>query len=147
LEDVTRELESALGDPRRQLEFVLLDGACSGYLDLKFDYPHLGDVTVNLLLIAEIRQRQGIGAHVMRALEARLRGRVTRILAGVFGENPGAARFWEGLGYHFAVDARPVLSWYAKALEGAVLKGDPAKPEAAQVETAQLETPQLEAAR
>jgi GNAT superfamily N-acetyltransferase len=120
LEDVTRELESALGDPRRQLEFVMVDGVCAGYLDLKFDYPREGDVTVNLLLIAEHRQRQGIGARVMRALEARLLGRVERLLAGVFGENPGAARFWEGLGYHFAVDARPVLIWYAKSLPSTV---------------------------
>jgi hypothetical protein len=54
--DVRSELESALTDPRRHLEF-LLDaegtGMIVGYLDLKFDYPQSGDATINLLLIAE----------------------------------------------------------------------------------------------
>ena len=72
----------------------------------------------------------------MRDLERRLSKRVRKILAGVFFENSGAAAFWEGLGYHFSVDARPVLSWYAKELA----------PQAAR-ETAQLDSPQLEAAR
>lgn len=138
LEDVMRELESALSDPRRQLEFVMIAGERIGYLDLKFDYPQVGDVTVNLLLIAESQQRRGIGAFVMRDLEGRLSGRVRKILAGVFFENGGAAAFWEGLGYHFAVDARPVLSWYAKEL------GAQRPLETAALETA---TPQLEAVR
>jgi GNAT superfamily N-acetyltransferase len=114
LEDVERELESALGDSRRQLEFIMDGDTLIGYLDLKFDYPQVADVTVNLLLVAETHQRRGIGAFVMNDLERRLSGRVRRVLAGVFGENPGAALFWEGLGYHFSVDARPILSWYAK---------------------------------
>ena len=151
LEDVTRELESALSDPRRQLEFVVVSGERIGYLDLKFDYPQTGDVTVNLLLIAETQQRRGLGALVMRDLERRLSGRVRKILAGVFFENSGAAAFWEGLGYHFAVDARPVLSWYAKEL-GMQPARETAQLEAAQLETVQLEavqleTPQLETAR
>ncbi len=134
LEDVTRELESASSDPRRSLEFVMVNGERIGYLDLKFDYPQAGDVTVNLLLIAESQQRRGIGALVMRDLEQRLAGRVRKILAGVFFENSGAAAFWEGLGYHFAVDARPVLSWYAKEL-------------GTQPSLESPQTPQLEAVR
>ena len=135
LEDVIRELESGLSDPRRQLEFVVVNHERIGYLDLKFDYPQVGDVTVNLLLIVESQQRRGLGALVMRDLERRLAGRVRKILAGVFFENSGAAAFWEGLGYHFAVDARPVLSWYAKELG--------TQP----IETTALEKPQLEAVR
>jgi ribosomal protein S18 acetylase RimI-like enzyme len=122
LEDVERELESAFSDPRRQLEFVMVESECVGYLDLKFDYPQRGDVTVNLLLIAESQQRKGYGVMVMRDLEGRLDRRVHKVLAGVFGENPGAAKFWEGLGYHFSVDARPVLSWYAKELHAQQLE-------------------------
>ena len=80
----------------------------------------------------------------LRDLEQRLAGRVRKILAGVFFENSGAAAFWEGLGYHFSVDARPVLSWYAKELAAQ-------RPsETAALETAkslQLEKPQLEAVR
>ena len=75
LEDVERELESALSDPRRQLEFVIVDAQCVGYLDLKYDYPKPADVTVNLLLIAETCQRKGYGVMVMRDLERRLDGR------------------------------------------------------------------------
>jgi GNAT superfamily N-acetyltransferase len=146
LEDVIRELESALQDPRRQLEFVMVAGERIGYLDLKFDYPQMGDLTVNLLLIAEIQQRRGIGALVMRDLERRLAGRVQKILAGVFGENSGAAAFWEGLGYHFSVDARPVLSWYAKKLgtQSVTAQLETLQLETLQLETLQLETPQLE---
>jgi GNAT superfamily N-acetyltransferase len=120
LDDVQRELESALPDSRRQLEFVVDGETRIGYLDLKFDYPQSRDVTVNLLLIAESHQRRGIGALVMRDLEQRLHGRAHKVLAGVFGENPGAALFWEGLGYHFSVDARPVLSWYAKHFDSQI---------------------------
>jgi len=144
LEDVIRELESAMSDPRRRLEFVVVAGERIGYLDLKFDYPQAGDVTVNLLLIAQDKQRRGIGALVMRDLEQRLAGRVRKILAGVFFENSGAAAFWEGLGYHFSVDARPVLSWYAKEL-AAQQPSETAALEAAK--SLQLEKPQLEAVR
>ncbi len=134
LEDVERELESALLDSRRQLEFVVESDQPIGYLDLKFDYPQAGDVTVNLLLIAESQQRRGLGARVMRELETRLERKTVKLLAAVFGENPGAARFWEGLGYHFAVDARPVLSWYAKELVGRELENR--EPDTRELETA-----------
>jgi len=41
---------------------------------------------------------------------------VRRVLASIYGQNPGARRFWEALGYAFAIDAKPVLDWYAKQL-------------------------------
>ncbi len=115
LEDVARELETALSNPRRRLEFYTLGHEVVAYLDTTLDYPKLGDATVNLLLIAESKQRLGLGSHIMRRLEQHLDGRVRRILAGVFGHNPRAVHFWEQLGYHFEIDARPVLSWYAKS--------------------------------
>jgi hypothetical protein len=49
-------------------------------------------------------------------LEQRLRGQVRRVLASIYGQNPRAERFWGSLGYHFAIDAKPVLDWYAKEL-------------------------------
>jgi GNAT superfamily N-acetyltransferase len=49
--------------------------------------------------------------------------RVNRLLAGIYAENPGAMRFWERHGYHFAIDARPVLAWYEKILISPVLEG------------------------
>ena len=126
--DVHFELESALSDPRRFLEFILPAAGEDpvGYLDLKLDYPHAADATINLLLIAEPHQSGGYGSRAVHALEERLRqgtllaGRtpqVRRLLAGIYGDNPGAVRFWERLGYRFAVDARPVLCWYAKDLQ------------------------------
>ena len=133
--DVRSELESALSDPRRHLEFLLDSGSAGlgsadsgqaqviGYLDLKFNYPQHGDATINLLLIAEPFQSGGWGSRTVRDLEARLQsGRVDhaptvhRLLAGIYAENPGAMRFWERHGYHFAIDARPVLAWYEKIL-------------------------------
>jgi ribosomal protein S18 acetylase RimI-like enzyme len=122
--DVSRELESGLGDARRHLELFFMNAQPKpfGYLDLKFDYPHAGDATINLLLIAEDLQSSGFGSQIVTSLETRLNSgafaprQVRRLLAGIYGENPGAVRFWERLGYHFAVDARPVLAWYAKEL-------------------------------
>jgi GNAT superfamily N-acetyltransferase len=116
-EDVCLELETAFTNPRRQLEFALLEDQIVAYTDVTFDYPNPKDATVNLLLVSEQHQHLGIGSTVMRQLEQRCRGRATRLLAGVYGDNPGAVRFWERLGYHFEIDARPVLSWYAKHLE------------------------------
>ena len=130
--DVRSELESALSDPRRYLEFLVDAGAHAepdnagqivGYLDLKFNYPNQGDATINLLLIAEPFQSDGWGSKTVQDLESRLQSgqigyapRVHRLLAGIYAENPGAMRFWERHGYHFAIDARPVLAWYEKIL-------------------------------
>ena len=126
--DVRSELESALSDPRRHLEF-LVDAERTnaeqvvGYLDLKFNYPNHGDATINLLLIAEPFQSEGWGSSTVQDLETRLQSgqighapTVHRLLAGIYAENPGAMRFWERHGYHFAIDARPVLAWYEKIL-------------------------------
>jgi hypothetical protein len=55
----------------------------------------------------------------MRDLETRLQGKVRRVLASVYGQNLRAKRFWASLGYSFAIDAKPVLDWYAKYLETA----------------------------
>lgn len=90
-----------------------------GYLDYKFDFPEKGDATVNLLLVGEPWQRNGYGARAMRDLETRLQGSVRRVLASVYGQNLHAKRFWASLGYSFAIDAKPVLDWYAKYLETA----------------------------
>ena len=128
--DVEHELETALGDPRRHLEFIQMEGVPEpvGYVDLTFDYPQLGDVTINLLLIGEPWQSTGVGSWAARDLESRLQAatirpkHVKRMLAGIYGDNPGAVRFWERLGYAFAIDARPVLSWYAKDCEGSSLE-------------------------
>jgi GNAT superfamily N-acetyltransferase len=131
--DVRSELESALSDPRRHLEFLLDTDPASadptkpeqvvGYLDLKFNYPNHGDAIINLLLIAQPFQSDGWGSRTVQDLEARLNAgqiahapTVHRLLAGIYAENPGAMRFWERHGYHFAIDARPVLAWYEKIL-------------------------------
>lgn len=131
LAEVQRELEAAAHDPRRYVELVLSPAAegtdglrdpetdliVVGYLDYKLDYPTVGDATVNLLLIAAPYQGQGHGRRCIEGLERRLRGRVKRILAAIYGRNPQAERFWRSLGYRFAIDAKPILDWYAKVLE------------------------------
>lgn len=114
--EVERELEAAALDPKRCTELVMREGEAVGYLDYKLDYPELGDATVNLLLIPERFQSRGYGRRSIILLEAQLNGQATRILASIYGQNGRAKRFWNSLGYRFAIDARPVLEWYAKEL-------------------------------
>ncbi len=92
-------------------------GPVVAYVDYKLDYPDVGDATVNLLLVHGALQSRGYGAAVVAALEELLRGRARRVLASIYGSNPRAKRFWERLGYRFAIDARPVLEWYGKRLD------------------------------
>lgn len=130
LAEVERELAAAAVDARRHIELVLApkdafgglpDPASGaevvGYLDYKLDYPEPGDAMVNLLLILGRLQSRGLGQRCVRDLEARLRGRAKRLLASIYGQNPRAERFWTALGFRFAIDAKPVLDWYAKPLE------------------------------
>ena len=129
LAEVERELEAAAHDPRRCTELVLVpeDEADAppdpvsglyvvGYLDYKLDYPDPGDAMVNLLMIAAPYQGHGYGKRCVTDLETRLSHRAKRVLASIYGQNIKAIHFWEGLGYHFAIDAKPVLDWYAKEL-------------------------------
>jgi GNAT superfamily N-acetyltransferase len=129
--EVRTEIAAASGDPRRHVELLLADPegfgvevgrdpvsgrAVVGYLDYKTDYPEEGDATVNLLLVHGALQSRGFGGRAIADLERRLQGSARRVLASIYGSNPSARRFWERLGYRFAMDARPVLEWYAKRL-------------------------------
>jgi GNAT superfamily N-acetyltransferase len=134
LSEVETELATASRDARRQVELVfssaglelpdweLHDGVTGrpvvGYLDYKLDYPEAGDATVNLLLVHGGLQSRGVGKQCATDLESRLRlrGDVRRMLASIYGQNPRAERFWRSLGYSFAIDAKPILDWYAKEL-------------------------------
>ncbi len=115
LQEVTRDIETALYDPRRRLELLYQEKELVGSLDYKLDYPQAGDVTINLLLIREDVQSRGLGRQVVRDLEKRL-PHSQRLLASVLGDNVRAVQFWERLGFAFATDARPVMTWYAKPL-------------------------------
>lgn len=135
-QEVATDIATAIQDPRRFIEIVLLDGpefeaigndaGCmsdpitglpvAGYLDYKLDYPQEGDATVNLLLVRHGLQSYGVGTACAEDLEKRLTGRAERMLASIYGENPRARKFWERLGYRFAIDAKPLLDWYAKQL-------------------------------
>jgi ribosomal protein S18 acetylase RimI-like enzyme len=135
LSEVKLELSVAAQDPKRNVELVLVaDGSAPwgvlepegdmravGYLDYKLDYPEGGDATINLLLIAGPCQGRGYGRQCVMDLERRLAGRARRVLASIYGQNPAATRFWRSLGYAFAIDAKPILEWYAKPLEAAQL--------------------------
>lgn len=133
LAEVKTDLETVARDARRHAELVLAptnarlphDALLSdpvtgrqvvGYLDYKLDYPETGDATVNLLLIEGSAQSQGVGGRCIADLEARLTGRSKRVLASIYGQNPRARSFWERRGYSFAIDAKPILDWYAKEL-------------------------------
>jgi GNAT superfamily N-acetyltransferase len=129
--EVRTEIAAAQGDDRRHVELLLGDPEqwapgigrdprsgrpIVGYLDYKLDYPEPGDATVNLLLIHAAMQSRGFGGWAVGDLERRLAGASRRVLASIYGRNPAARRFWENLGYRFAIDAGPVLEWYAKEL-------------------------------
>jgi GNAT superfamily N-acetyltransferase len=133
IDEVATELAAAQRDERRVIELVIVPrppgvelgdglrdpvagGWVVGYLDYKLDYPEVGDATVNLLLVHDAARDRGIGRTVVQRLEAELSGRVGRLLASIYGRNAGARRFWEGLGYRYAIDARPVVEWYGKSL-------------------------------
>jgi GNAT superfamily N-acetyltransferase len=126
LKEVERDVEIALLDPRRRLELLHdHDGQLVGSLDYKLDYPQEGDLTINLLLIREDRQSQRLGEAAVRHLEGRLPPGIQRVLASVLGDNPRGARFWERLGFAFTVDARPVMTWYAKPVHTRLHDPDP----------------------
>lgn len=129
--EVRTELHAAAADARRHVELVLAPSGevgpgllvdprsgrpVAGVLDYKCDYPDVGDATINLVLIHQAWQGRGLGGAVVADLERRLRGRARRVLAAVYGRNPGACGFWEHQGFRFAIDAQPVLDWYAKEL-------------------------------
>jgi ribosomal protein S18 acetylase RimI-like enzyme len=131
LSEVARELETADNDPRRHTELITLAPTRQeptgitdpesgrlviGYLDYKVHYPEPNEAMVNLLLIHSNFQSHGYGRACVSLLERRLRGKVKRILASIYGQNARAERFWRALGYAFAIDAKPVLDWYAKDL-------------------------------
>lgn len=117
LGEVQRDLMTVVSDPHRHLE-LLHDarGELVGSVDYKTDYPEPGDLTINLLLIREDCQSRGLGQSVVEALEQRFAPHTRRILASVLGDNKRGARFWERQGYRFTLDARPVMTWYAKEL-------------------------------
>ena len=130
--EVKRELEAAVADERRFTQILLLpededwsipefyddtSGHCGvAYLDYKLDYPETGDATVNLLLVPTPLQSRGIGRLCVDYLEKELKGQAKRLLASIYGQNPRAEAFWTSLGYTFAIDAKPILDWYAKDL-------------------------------
>jgi len=116
--EVEREVQLALLDPRRRLELLYAEDDLIGCLDYKIHYPARGDLTINLLLVAEKLQSRGYGSRAVIDLEERLPAGVKRVLASVLGHNERAARFWERQGYVFAIDASPVMEWYAKAMPG-----------------------------
>ncbi len=131
LSETQVELSLALADDRRFVELLTApagehDGwqlqdhgggrQVVGLLDYKLDYPGPGDATVNLLLIPGELQTRGLGRATVGLLEEHLRGRCRRLLAAIYGQNRRAQKFWQSLGYRFAIDAKPNLDWYAKEL-------------------------------
>lgn len=141
LAEVSREVSLALLDPRRRLELLREDGDIVGCLDYKLHYPARGDVTINLLLVRENAQSRGIGSRAVADFEERLPGGTRRVLASVLGHNERAARFWQRHGYDFAIDALPVMEWYAKVVRAGKTRGLKRQADHAGRGAAKLETP------
>lgn len=120
-QDSCRHTELILSCPELPYESGIIDPQSKrqvlGFLDYKLNYPDTKDATVNLLMVSGELQAKGIGQKVMAELEQRLAGRTKRVLASIYGRNTGATRFWKRMGYHFEIDAQPILDWYAKELK------------------------------
>ncbi len=89
-------------DPMRRVWLLSLKrgGAPAGLLDVWLDQPEPGTAHVGLLLLREPLQAQGLGAEAAAALERALAEAGYRHLRlSVGDENPGAAAFWERVGY------------------------------------------------
>lgn len=117
LADVERELSALAADTRRRALLLYLDKQPVAYLDYKLDYPLPHEAAISLLLVAESRQRKGIGTQVVAQLEQQLTGKTGRLYAVVYGHNPPASRFWKSLGYHYLKDGGPALAWFVKSLQ------------------------------
>lgn len=66
--------------------------------------------SLDLLMIARPYRSCGIGAEVVRAVEAEVRrdGTVHTMLSGVQVNNPGAIRFWQRMGYRITSGPTPM---------------------------------------
>lgn len=127
-QQVIRQLETRLHGT--QLDDVQSDGTLSGGAHLHSALPdsalpdsalpnggHLNGVHLNS---APPGSAAATGGAAAKGPDGQLR---LRLLASVLGENPRAVAFWQRLGFSFATDARPVMTWYAKPLQPAATSG------------------------
>lgn len=114
--DVERELLSANADAKRRVELIFLAGEPVGLVDYRLDHPEDGAATLSLVLVVEAYRGLGIGQQAVRELERDLAGRYRTLYALVYGENPGAERFFTTLGYRFQKSGGPAVKWFLKPL-------------------------------
>ena len=116
LADVESELAAALSDPGRSLELLFLGEEAVGLIDYKTHHPEPQAATLSLVLIAEPYRGRGLGQAAVRHLEKTLAPKVRELYAVVYGNNPGAERFFTTLGYRFKKSGGPAVKWFSKPL-------------------------------
>ena len=116
LADVESELAAALSDPERHLELLYLGDEAVGLLDYKKHHPKPHAATLSLVLIAEPFRGRGLGQAAVRHLEKTLAPETQELFAVVYGNNPGAERFFTTLGYRFKKSGGPAVKWFSKPL-------------------------------
>jgi ribosomal protein S18 acetylase RimI-like enzyme len=83
------------------------DGEAIGCVDIAFAWPDATTAVIGLLLVAEDRQRRGLGRALYALVEARLRARFARLRIGVLARNTGALGFWRALGFIATGERKP----------------------------------------
>ena len=116
LADVESELAAAARDPDRRLELLLLGDEAVGLLDYKLRQPEPDAAALSLVLVTEAHRHRGIGQLAVRRLEETLAGEFRELFAVVYGDNPGAERFFTTLGYRFKKSGGPAVKWFSKPL-------------------------------
>ncbi|HTS21936.1 MAG TPA: GNAT family N-acetyltransferase [Casimicrobiaceae bacterium] len=105
--------------------------AMIGCADVIRGYPVPESAVIGLLLLAQDRQRRGLGRAFAALVESRIASwpEILRFRLGVVASNGGALVFWRKLGYRETGEIRPTHSGFLReviVLEKPVARGVPA---------------------
>jgi GNAT superfamily N-acetyltransferase len=105
------DLAAAAAEDGRFLLGILLHESMIGLLDLRLAYPGPLDVSIGLILLADAHRRQGLGAWVLRILEAWLRRDTPTeaVIVPVPAQDHAAQAFFMANGYTFTGQSTRVL--------------------------------------
>jgi ribosomal protein S18 acetylase RimI-like enzyme len=88
---------SLLNDPRKEAYVALLNGVVAGHCVLDMNGPFAGYIQV--LFVMPAMQGSGVGAELLRFVEARIFSESPNVFLCVSGFNPRAQSFYERQGY------------------------------------------------
>jgi GNAT superfamily N-acetyltransferase len=106
------DLVAVAAEDGRFMLGITLHESLIGLLDLRLAYPGPFDVSIGLILLAELHRRQGLGTWVLRMLEAWLRRDTPTeaVVVAVPAQDRAAQSFFQANGYAFTGEAARVLA-------------------------------------